>query len=154
MFPKASDSTFKAKLYDTHLGKNACFQKPRIIKGRPEAHFSLVHYAGIVDYNIGNWLVKNKDPLNETVVGLFQKSSLKFLANLFANYAGAEGGTMCSYLQRLQHTQINNNPQYIIVVIIAYLNSYFIIIQHLKKKRLEEKRRKALPSRLCLHCTG
>ncbi|CAB1341169.1 unnamed protein product [Coregonus sp. 'balchen'] len=85
MFPKASDSTFKAKLYDTHLGKNACFQKPRIIKGRPEAHFSLVHYAGTVDYNIGNWLVKNKDPLNETVVGLFQKSSLKFLANLFEN---------------------------------------------------------------------
>uniref|UniRef100_A0A4W5N902 Myosin heavy chain 6 n=1 Tax=Hucho hucho TaxID=62062 RepID=A0A4W5N902_9TELE len=94
MFPKASDSTFKAKLYDTHLGKNACFQKPRIVKGRPEAHFSLVHYAGIVDYNIGNWLVKNKDPLNETVVGLFQKSSLKFLSNLFVNYAGAEGGTM------------------------------------------------------------
>uniref|UniRef100_A0A4W5N4D7 Myosin heavy chain 6 n=1 Tax=Hucho hucho TaxID=62062 RepID=A0A4W5N4D7_9TELE len=91
MFPKASDNTFKAKLYDTHLGKNACFQKPRIVKGKPEAHFSMVHYAGIVDYNIGNWLVKNKDPLNETVVGLFQKSSLKFLANLFANYAGAEG---------------------------------------------------------------
>ncbi|CAB1349689.1 unnamed protein product, partial [Coregonus sp. 'balchen'] len=90
MFPKASDSTFKAKLYENHLGKNACFQKPRMIKGRPEAHFSLVHYAGIVDYNIGNWLVKNKDPLNETVVGLFQKSSLKFLANLFATYAGAE----------------------------------------------------------------
>jgi myosin heavy subunit len=109
MFPKASDSTFKAKLYDTHLGKNACFQKPRIIKGRPEAHFSLVHYAGTVDYNIGNWLVKNKDPLNETVVGLFQKSSLKFLANLFVGYAGAEGGTMCFYRQRLQTTEINTN---------------------------------------------
>ncbi|XP_062376909.1 myosin-7-like [Sardina pilchardus] len=90
MFPKASDSTFKAKLYDNHLGKNACFQKPRIVKGRPEAHFSLVHYAGTVDYNIGNWLVKNKDPLNETVVGLFQKSSLKMLCALFAGYAGAE----------------------------------------------------------------
>uniref|UniRef100_A0A4W5LLK1 Myosin heavy chain 6 n=1 Tax=Hucho hucho TaxID=62062 RepID=A0A4W5LLK1_9TELE len=94
MFPKASDSTFKAKLYDTHLGKNNCFQKPKIVKGRPEAHFSLVHYAGTVDYNIGNWLVKNKDPLNETVVGLFQKSSLKFLANLYTGYAGAEGGTI------------------------------------------------------------
>ncbi|XP_062376915.1 myosin-7-like [Sardina pilchardus] len=90
MFPKASDSTFKAKLYDNHLGKNACFQKPRIIKGRPEAHFSLVHYAGTVDYNIGNWLVKNKDPLNETVVGLFQKSNLKMLCALFAGYAGAD----------------------------------------------------------------
>ncbi|KAM6976546.1 myosin-7-like [Aplochiton taeniatus] len=90
MFPKASDATFKAKLYDNHLGKNPNFQKPRIVKGRPEAHFSLVHYAGTVDYNIGNWLVKNKDPLNETVVGLFQKSALKLLGVLFAGYAGAD----------------------------------------------------------------
>uniref|UniRef100_A0A667XZL2 Myosin-7-like n=1 Tax=Myripristis murdjan TaxID=586833 RepID=A0A667XZL2_9TELE len=90
MFPKASDTTFKAKLYDNHLGKSANFQKPRIVKGKPEAHFSLVHYAGTVDYNINNWLVKNKDPLNETVVGLFQKSNLKLLGILFAGYAGAD----------------------------------------------------------------
>ncbi|KAK5607098.1 Myosin-6 [Crenichthys baileyi] len=90
MFPKASDSTFKAKLYDNHLGKSNNFQKPRLVKGKPEAHFALVHYAGTVDYNINNWLVKNKDPLNETVVGLYQKSTLKLLATLFANYAGAD----------------------------------------------------------------
>ncbi|XP_061551249.1 myosin-7-like isoform X2 [Phycodurus eques] len=88
MFPKASDATFKAKLYDNHLGKSNNFQKPRIVKGKPEAHFALMHYAGTVDYNINNWLVKNKDPLNETVVGLYQKSNLKLLAILFANYAG------------------------------------------------------------------
>uniref|UniRef100_A0A8C1Z7F9 Myosin-7B n=1 Tax=Cyprinus carpio TaxID=7962 RepID=A0A8C1Z7F9_CYPCA len=92
MFPKASDATFKAKLYDNHLGKSPNFQKPRIIKGKPEAHFSLVHYAGIVDYNISNWLVKNKDPLNETVVGLFQKSTMKLLSVLFANYAASDAG--------------------------------------------------------------
>uniref|UniRef100_A0A8C4DXF1 Myosin-7 n=1 Tax=Dicentrarchus labrax TaxID=13489 RepID=A0A8C4DXF1_DICLA len=92
MFPKASDTTFKAKLYDNHLGKSANFQKPRIVKGKPEAHFALMHYAGTVDYNINNWLVKNKDPLNETVVGLYQKSNLKLLATLFANYAGADSG--------------------------------------------------------------
>uniref|UniRef100_A0A7N8XJ06 Myosin-7-like n=1 Tax=Mastacembelus armatus TaxID=205130 RepID=A0A7N8XJ06_9TELE len=90
MFPKATDITFKAKLYDNHLGKSNNFQKPRIVKGKPEAHFSLVHYAGTVDYNINNWLVKNKDPLNETVVGLFQKSNLKLLSMLFAGYAGAD----------------------------------------------------------------
>ncbi|XP_045908700.1 myosin-7-like isoform X2 [Micropterus dolomieu] len=92
MFPKASDATFKAKLYDNHLGKSANFQKPRVIKGRPEAHFALMHYAGTVDYNINNWLVKNKDPLNETVVGLYQKSNLKLLSFLFANYAAADSG--------------------------------------------------------------
>ncbi|KAJ0061119.1 hypothetical protein NL108_007858 [Boleophthalmus pectinirostris] len=92
MFPKASDQTFKAKLYDNHLGKNKMFEKPRAAKGKAEAHFALVHYAGTVDYNITNWLVKNKDPLNETVVGLYQKSSLKLLSLLFSNYAGSEGG--------------------------------------------------------------
>uniref|UniRef100_A0A8C8J5F7 Myosin-7 n=1 Tax=Oncorhynchus tshawytscha TaxID=74940 RepID=A0A8C8J5F7_ONCTS len=90
MFPKASDATFKTKLYDNHLGKSNNFQKPRIIKGKPEAHFALAHYAGTVDYNISNWLMKNKDPLNETVVGLYQKSAMKLLAILFANYASAD----------------------------------------------------------------
>ncbi|XP_004402214.1 PREDICTED: myosin-7 [Odobenus rosmarus divergens] len=90
MFPKATDMTFKAKLFDNHLGKSSNFQKPRNIKGKPEAHFSLIHYAGTVDYNILGWLQKNKDPLNETVVALYQKSSLKLLSTLFANYAGAD----------------------------------------------------------------
>uniref|UniRef100_G1PC91 Myosin motor domain-containing protein n=1 Tax=Myotis lucifugus TaxID=59463 RepID=G1PC91_MYOLU len=92
MFPKATDTSFKNKLYDQHLGKSANFQKPKVVKGKAEAHFSLVHYAGTVDYNIAGWLDKNKDPLNETVVGLYQKSSLKLLSFLFSNYAGAEAG--------------------------------------------------------------
>ncbi|NXV17132.1 MYH1B protein, partial [Cepphus grylle] len=85
MFPKATDTSFKNKLYDQHLGKSNNFQKPKPAKGKAEAHFSLVHYAGTVDYNISGWLEKNKDPLNETVVGLYQKSSLKTLALLFAS---------------------------------------------------------------------
>ncbi|MEQ2168196.1 adenine DNA glycosylase Myh1 [Goodea atripinnis] len=68
MFPKSSDTSFKNKLYDQHLGKNNCFLKPKVVKGKPEAHFTLVHYAGNVDYNITGWLEKNKDPLNESVV--------------------------------------------------------------------------------------
>uniref|UniRef100_A0A2K5EW19 Myosin-6 n=1 Tax=Aotus nancymaae TaxID=37293 RepID=A0A2K5EW19_AOTNA len=92
MFPKATDMTFKAKLYDNHLGKSNNFQKPRNIKGKPEAHFSLIHYAGTVDYNILGWLEKNKDPLNETVVALYQKSSLKLMATLFSTYASADSG--------------------------------------------------------------
>ncbi|KAM9222101.1 myosin-1B-like [Leptosomus discolor] len=93
MFPKATDTSFKNKLYDQHLGKSNNFQKPKPAKGKAEAHFSLVHYAGTVDYNISGWLDKNKDPLNETVVGLYQKSSLKTLALLFASAGGeAESG--------------------------------------------------------------
>ncbi|MGH0173168.1 UNVERIFIED_CONTAM: hypothetical protein FKN15_064782 [Acipenser sinensis] len=67
MFPKASDTSFKNKLFDQHLGKSNAFQKPKPVKGKPEAHFSLVHYAGTVDYNVTGWLDKNKDPLNDTV---------------------------------------------------------------------------------------
>ncbi|CAN9505982.1 unnamed protein product [Ophioblennius macclurei] len=90
MFPKASDTSFKNKLYDQHLGKNNAFQKPKVVKGKPEAHFTLVHYAGTVDYNISGWLEKNKDPLNESVVQLYQKSSMKLLAYLYASFSGAE----------------------------------------------------------------
>ncbi|KAK0134641.1 Myosin heavy chain, fast skeletal muscle [Merluccius polli] len=83
MFPKASDTTFKNKLYDQHLGKTKAFEKPKPAKGKAEAHFSLVHYAGTVDYNIGGWLDKNKDPLNDSVVQLYQKSSNKLLPVLY-----------------------------------------------------------------------
>ncbi|XP_042564778.1 myosin-1B-like [Clupea harengus] len=90
MFPKSTDTSFKNKLYDQHLGKNNCFLKPKVVKGKPEANFSLVHYAGTVDYNIGGWLEKNKDPLNESVVQLYQKSSVKILSMLYANFSGTD----------------------------------------------------------------
>ncbi|KAL7372784.1 hypothetical protein ABVT39_022455 [Epinephelus coioides] len=91
MFPKASDTTFKNKLYDQHLGKSNNFQKPKPVKGKAEAHFSLVHYAGTVDYSITGWLDKNKDPLNDTVVQLYQKASLKLLAFLYSTYSSSDG---------------------------------------------------------------
>ncbi|RVE69697.1 hypothetical protein OJAV_G00080100 [Oryzias javanicus] len=90
MFPKASDTTFKNKLHDQHLGKTKAFEKPKPAKGKAEAHFSLVHYAGTVDYNITGWLDKNKDPLNDSVVQLYQKSANKLLAFLYAAHASAE----------------------------------------------------------------
>ncbi|XP_042561458.1 myosin-16-like [Clupea harengus] len=91
VFPKASDATFKAAMYDNHLGKSNNFMKPKGGKKGPEAHFELVHYAGTVGYNISGWLEKNKDPLNETVVGLFQKSSMPLLAILFKEEEAAAG---------------------------------------------------------------
>ncbi|XP_067087614.1 myosin-3-like [Osmerus mordax] len=93
MFPKATDTSFKNKLYDQHLGKNSNFQRPKPAKGKAEAHFSLVHYAGTVDYNIGGWLEKNKDPLNDTVVQLYQKAALRLLVQLFATYSLADADT-------------------------------------------------------------
>uniref|UniRef100_A0A8K9UFV5 Myosin motor domain-containing protein n=1 Tax=Oncorhynchus mykiss TaxID=8022 RepID=A0A8K9UFV5_ONCMY len=83
MFPKSSDTTFKDKLYSQHLGKTKAFEKPKPAKGKAEAHFSLVHYAGTVDYNIAGWLEKNKDPLNDSVCQLYGKSPVKILAALY-----------------------------------------------------------------------
>ncbi|CAB1418977.1 unnamed protein product [Pleuronectes platessa] len=91
MFPKSSDMSFKNKLYDQHLGKNSCFLKPKAVKGKPEAHFTLMHYAGTVDYNITGWLDKNKDPLNESVVQLYQKSSVKIMVLFYASFSGSDG---------------------------------------------------------------
>ncbi|KAG9343692.1 hypothetical protein JZ751_013070 [Albula glossodonta] len=96
MFPKATDTSFKNKLYDQHLGKNSNFQKPKPAKGKAEAHFSLVHYAGTVDYNTSGWLEKNKDPLNDTVVQLYQKAGLKLLSQLFATYASVDADAVGS----------------------------------------------------------
>uniref|UniRef100_A0A8C9XSH4 Myosin motor domain-containing protein n=1 Tax=Sander lucioperca TaxID=283035 RepID=A0A8C9XSH4_SANLU len=96
MFPKATDTSFKNKLYDQHLGKTKAFEKPKPPKkGKIEAHFSLVHYAGTVDYNIAGWLEKNKDPLNDSVCQLYQKSPVKLLA-LYATKKGGKkkGGSM------------------------------------------------------------
>uniref|UniRef100_A0A665WY77 Myosin heavy chain, fast skeletal muscle-like n=1 Tax=Echeneis naucrates TaxID=173247 RepID=A0A665WY77_ECHNA len=90
MFPKATDTSFKNKLHDQHLGKTKAFEKPKPAKGKAEAHFSLVHYAGTVDYNITGWLDKNKDPLNDSVVQLYQKSSNKLLSFLYASHASAD----------------------------------------------------------------
>ena len=53
MFPKATDLTFKEKLYTNHLGKSSNFIKPRPqIKRKYEAHFEVIHYAGIVSIDI------------------------------------------------------------------------------------------------------
>ncbi|XP_061543315.1 myosin, heavy chain 7B, cardiac muscle, beta a isoform X2 [Phycodurus eques] len=101
MFPKATDSSFKAKMYDNHIGKSPNFQKPRPDKKRKyEAHFELVHYAGVVPYNIIGWLDKNKDPLNETVVSCFQKSANKMLASLYENYVGSDSESKTGIKER------------------------------------------------------
>ena len=51
MFPKASDKTFLAKLYENHQGKHKNFGKPKPSKAaKYEPHFEVYHYAGTVSH--------------------------------------------------------------------------------------------------------
>ena len=89
MFPKATNETLKAMLYENHLGKSKQFGKPKPQKGaKYEAHFELYHYAGTVGYNVDGWLFKNKDPLNQTVASLMSESKEKLIALLFPKEEG------------------------------------------------------------------
>merc|ERR1712176_1565021 len=91
MFPKASDKSYKDKLYQTHMGKTAAFGKSTSkSKGQRDVDFELYHYAGCVGYNIGSWLEKNKDPMNNSVIELLRKSSNMLMNAIWAEYKSPE----------------------------------------------------------------
>lgn len=48
-----------------------------------EADFSVIHYAGKVDYSAKKWLMKNMDPLNENVIQQFKTSQDQFVASIW-----------------------------------------------------------------------
>ncbi|KAK7801385.1 hypothetical protein U0070_001172 [Myodes glareolus] len=79
-FPKATDKSFVEKLC-SEQGNHPKFQKPKQLKDKTE--FSIIHYAGKVDYNATAWLTKNMDPLNDNVTSLLNASSDKFVADLW-----------------------------------------------------------------------
>merc|ERR1712158_217169 len=88
LFPKATDKSFEEKLKAQHLGKSPPFAKPD--KDAPDkcAHFSIIHYAGTVSYNVTAWLEKNKDPVNDTVVDILKKGSNDLMVHLWADHPG------------------------------------------------------------------
>ncbi|XP_048869355.1 myosin-11a isoform X1 [Brienomyrus brachyistius] len=79
-FPKATDISFVEKLFSTQ-GNHTKFAKPKQLKDKTE--FSVLHYAGKVDYNATAWLTKNMDPLNDNVTALLNNSSSMFIQELW-----------------------------------------------------------------------
>merc|ERR1719270_1931126 len=88
LFPKATDETFKNKLFDNLMGKCPNFCKPNPRMGDPDAHFGVVHYAATVSYNLTGWLEKNKDPLNDTIVEMMKNGGNAMLIKCFADHPG------------------------------------------------------------------
>ncbi|XP_031421345.1 myosin-11 isoform X2 [Clupea harengus] len=79
-FPKATDTTFVDKVLNTH-GGHCKFSKPK--QHKEKTVFSVLHYAGKVDYNATAWLTKNMDPLNDNVTALLTNSSIHFITDLW-----------------------------------------------------------------------
>ncbi|XP_034730881.1 myosin-10 isoform X5 [Etheostoma cragini] len=79
-FPRATDRSFVEKL-SAEQGSHPKFFKPKQPRG--EADFSIIHYAGKVDYKAHDWLVKNMDPLNDNVASLLHQSSDHFVSELW-----------------------------------------------------------------------
>jgi len=114
MFPKASDKTFLAKLYENHMGKSNNFGKPKPNKAlKMEPHFELYHYAGTVGYNIAGWLDKNKDPVNDTVVSVLGASKDPLVSMFFTpkedpNAAKGKGGKKKGGMQTIAKAHQEN----------------------------------------------
>lgn len=86
ILPKASEETFMNKLLDTWgNGESKKFRPNKIRKG-----FIIDHYAGLVEYNIDNWLQKNTDPVSENLLTVLNSSTNKFITEMFATLP--EGG--------------------------------------------------------------
>merc|ERR1712212_930624 len=88
MFPKASDKSFEDKLKENLLGKSPVFLKKQPGSKDKNAHFAIAHYAGIVNYNLTDWLNKNKDPVNDTVVDQMKKADNALVVYLFREHPG------------------------------------------------------------------
>ncbi|POI33777.1 hypothetical protein CIB84_002467 [Bambusicola thoracicus] len=92
-FPQATDKTFVDKLNSSFKG-NLHYQPGR---GRVLG-FSIIHYAGKVQYTAGGFLEKNRDTLPANVRGLFINSVTPLLSLLFTgNHYLQNGDTDASY---------------------------------------------------------
>merc|ERR1712142_665077 len=85
--PKATDETYLEKMMNKHLGKHQSFGKPKPSKnkkaGVPDPHFEIHHYAGTVGYNVSGWLFKNKDPVNDAVIGMMSSATNAVVSLVF-----------------------------------------------------------------------
>jgi myosin heavy chain 9/10/11/14 len=79
LFPKATDRTYCDKLIASH-STHPKFGKPSF---KSTYDFSIIHYAGKVDYSAEQWLMKNMDPLNDNIVALLQASSDSFTREIW-----------------------------------------------------------------------
>lgn len=77
--PNATEETFIDKLLKSWGSNESKKFKPNKVR----SGFIIDHYAGLVEYNIDNWLLKNTDPISENLLLLMSSSSNSFIRDLF-----------------------------------------------------------------------
>ncbi|XP_054802473.1 myosin-9 [Prosopis cineraria] len=117
MFPKSTHETFSQKLYQTFKNNNR-FIKPKLSR----SDFTIVHYAGEVQYQSEQFLDKNKDYIVPEHQDMLSSSKCFFVAGLFpplseetaksAKFASI-GARFKLQLQQLMDTLKCTEPHYI-----------------------------------------
>jgi myosin heavy subunit len=81
--PRGSDDTLLQKILTRHAKHPNCVKpKPRECKDALK-NFGVAHYAGIVFYNVTNFLEKNKDQLHGDIVNVLAQSSMPMVQGFF-----------------------------------------------------------------------
>lgn len=89
----ATDLTYINKCEKTFSsGKQAANKYFIKNKVKPEC-FSVVHFAGAVEYNITNFLDKNRDTMSQTSKEVMLSSQLTLVQELFQDPSASEGGS-------------------------------------------------------------
>ncbi len=104
---------------------------------------SHTHVCCQVPYNINGWIDKNRDPLNETVVGIFQRSSNKLMASLFENFISLDSGANYYNL----YSRVNSNGPYCTEVFNMYTYKY-----RSKAREQREEEERSIISKQCPSC--
>ncbi|GMY06879.1 myosin-11 isoform X1 [Fagus crenata] len=117
MFPKSNHETFSQKLYQT-FKDHTRFIKPKLAR----SDFTIVHYAGEVQYQSDQFLDKNKDYVVAEHQNLLSSSSCPFVAGLFPSLSeetaksskfSSIGSRVKLQLQQLMDTLNSTEPHYI-----------------------------------------
>ncbi|KAK5813393.1 hypothetical protein PVK06_028843 [Gossypium arboreum] len=117
MFPKSTHETFAQKLYQTFKDHKR-FVKPKLAR----TEFTIVHYAGEVQYQCDQFLDKNKDYIVPEHQELLSTSKCSFIASLFPslNAETPKSGKFSSIgsrfklqLQQLMDILNSTEPHYI-----------------------------------------
>ena len=83
--PRGSDEGFLQKVLTKYAdGKHPNCLRPNVRDVKDFLkNFGILHYAGPVFYNVGNFLEKNKDQLHTDIIGLLRESSSPFIKKMF-----------------------------------------------------------------------